>query len=48
MEVDQDPYKLKGSSLGAPTMHDVIQAYFTLNQAFLLVQKLKSVPRALH
>jgi hypothetical protein len=30
MEVDQDAYKLKGSSLGAPTMHDVIQASFTL------------------
>ncbi len=30
MEVDQDAYKLKGSSLGAATMHHVIQAFFTL------------------
>jgi hypothetical protein len=30
MEVDQDVYKLKGSRLAAPTMHDVIQAFFTL------------------
>jgi len=29
MEVDQAPYNLKGSSLGAPTMHNVIQAFFT-------------------
>ncbi len=41
MEADQDAYKLKPSSLGAPTMQNVIQP-------FLLVQKLKSVPRALH
>jgi len=30
MEVDQDAYKLKGSRLGALTMHNVIQAFFTL------------------
>jgi hypothetical protein len=30
MEVDQDAYNLKGSSLGPPTMHNVIQAFFTL------------------
>jgi hypothetical protein len=30
MEVDQDANKLEGSSLGVPTMHDVIQAFFTL------------------
>jgi hypothetical protein len=30
MEVDQDAYKLQGSSLGAPTLHHVIQAFFTL------------------
>jgi hypothetical protein len=29
MEVDQDAYKLKGSSLGATMMHNVIQAFFT-------------------
>jgi len=30
MEVDQNAYKFKGSSLGAPIMHNVIQAFFTL------------------
>jgi len=29
MEVDQDAYKLQGSSLGAPIMHNVIQVFLT-------------------
>jgi hypothetical protein len=43
MEVDQDAYKLKGSSLGAPTMHDVIQAFFTL-RVRANVQPKSSIP----
>jgi hypothetical protein len=43
MEVDLDAYKRKGSSLGAPTMHNVIQAFFPL-RVRVNVQPKSSIP----
>ncbi len=43
MQADQDAYKLKGSSLGAPTMQNVIQAFFTL-RVRANVQPKSSIP----